>query len=165
MRSPKKELIVPVRDRRQRRRILTLKNFRNAAIVAVILGAGIAIEEHFREAKPSDGYGRLLAPQIETAAAVPRQPAVPAAPNINDQDGADLSLLSAAARSQILMGEAEKPPQPPPSAPVLIDTTTVASTRPETQSQVSIVDGPNGVTIVRKSTDRPVLGGGFGRQQ
>lgn len=159
MSSRKPELIVPVRDRRQRRRILTLKNFLNAAVVLIALFAVVTIYAKFRTPKTADDYGRLYKGQIKTPDVTPKQPEiVQEAGPIADADGADPTLLSAAARAQYLGTDWNVPAQ-------TTTVTTASALTPAVQKdeRVTIVGGTDGVSIVKENRERPVLGGGFGK--
>ncbi|MDQ6799381.1 MAG: hypothetical protein M3041_00925, partial [Acidobacteriota bacterium] len=61
--KPRPHLIVPIRDRRTRKRFLTLKNFGYAAIAIVVVFAALTIQSDLRHTK-GDGYGRLLGKQV-----------------------------------------------------------------------------------------------------
>ena len=100
---PKPELIVPIRDRRQHRRILTLKNFTRAAIVVVAFFVGLTVESNLRHPKSASDYGRLFGKQVsgQTAVAAPKYDVVKAAP-VDDQTAADPLLVDAQRREQWL---------------------------------------------------------------
>lgn len=161
MKRGRQDLIVPIRDRRQRRRILTLKNFRNAALVLVAIYVGIMIEEHFRAPKNTTEYGRLS--RVESATAVARKPDVirEGAP-IPDANSADPMLVAPAAREQLLRADSNVPTATVTTAQVIA----VPEPLPgrDAAGHLVVVGGPEGVTIVQKRGGRPVLGGGFGKQ-
>ena len=100
MRKP--DLIVPVRDRRQRRRILTLKNFARVAVVLVIFLAGIIVEANLRRPGPSSSYGRLFGKQVSGQSAVQPRKVEIVTPAIEDQKAADPLLVDAQRREQYL---------------------------------------------------------------
>ena len=155
------DLIIPIRDRRQHRRILTLKNFRNALFVLIALFAGITIYANLRDRHPRADFGRLYGGRVEAPPPpVTKPPEVVQEEPIRDETAADPTLLQAAARSQILLDEHREVPAPTPAS---AEGLPEASTTP-TVSNVAIVGGPEGVTIVKRDRQRPVLGGGFGRQ-
>ena len=166
MSSRKPELIVPVRDRRQRRRILTLKNFRNAAVALIALLAIVTIYAKFRTPKTADDYGRLYKGQIKIpdVAAKPPEIVHEAGP-IADSDGADPTLLSAAARAQYLGADSNVPAQTTTATATSALTPAQAQTASTVQKdeRVTIVGGTEGVSIVKENRERPVLGGGFGK--
>jgi len=159
MRRSKPELIVPIRDRRQHRRILTLKNFRNACFVLVALYAGSMIAAHFRNAKPHDDLGRLVAGRITSSTSLPKQPSVAQTEVIDDQTAADPTLVQAMNRSQILLDQ----PATSTAQVAAPATTADAPLLRQNAANVAIVGGPEGVTLVQRDAKRPVLGGGFGR--
>src|SRR4051812_2324454 len=98
MRS-KPELIVPIRDRRSRRRIFTLKNFAKAAAVLVVIFVLLSFDWH----RPTgNDYGRLVARQVEPAPVAKPMPVVTEAKPIEDQTGIDPLLIAPAAREQQL---------------------------------------------------------------
>ncbi len=156
MRRTRPDLIVPIRDRRQHRRILTLRNFRNACFVLVCVLAAITIVANVRGRKAHDGFGGLMAKRIESPTSLPKHPEVPPAEPIDDENAADPMLVQAAARGQILRDE---PPVTPPSP-----TSAVATQgRPEAGATPVIVGGPEGVSVMQQQTQKPILHGGFGR--
>ncbi|HEX9162513.1 MAG TPA: hypothetical protein VF980_12475 [Thermoanaerobaculia bacterium] len=164
MRRSRPELIVPVRDRRQHRRILTLRNFRNAVIVIIVLVAGIEFEAHLRNPKQGDDFGRLYAPKIESATAVPKTPQIVTEAPIADDNAADPMLVQAAARAQLLQADSNVAPlqqTPPPAAVAQSQSPLVGHDK---VGRLVVVGGPEGVTVVQQSGTRPVLGGGFGRR-
>jgi hypothetical protein len=160
MRRAKSELIVPIRDRRQHRRILTLRNFWKAMLVMIVIFAGITIEANLRKSKTSE-YGRLYGKRVEQTPAVARKPDIVQEGQINDANAADPTLVVAQARAQILTGEADNPltstatpPAPAPGAMIGHDNA----------GRLVVVGGPEGVKLVQQNNAKPVLGGGFGRQ-
>ena len=160
MRRSRNELIVPVRDRRQRRRILTLKNFAIVAAVGVAALAGITIEANLRNPKTED-YGRLYGNRIvQQTPPVERKVDIIQEGTINDAIAADPTLVAAQARAQILTGEADAPltqttPATPPQPAAMLGH--------DSAGRLVVVGGPEGVTLVQKDSTKPVLGGGFGR--
>ena len=164
------DLVVPVRDRRQRKRFVTLKNLRNALIVVVVLFIGLTVWAAFHGRK-TDGYGRLVATQVGSTDTMAHRPApsiVQEAP-IPDQTAVDPLLVTANARAQILGGT---PPQLPVPAAVQQPANGVGTMPPSLRTNpghgATIVGGADGVTLVRpngKPADRPVLQGGVFRPQ
>ena len=153
-------MVVPVRDRRQRRRILTLKNFWKFALVIIAIFAGITIEANLRHSKTTD-YGRLYGNRVQQTSTVSRKQEIVQEGQINDATAADPTLIGAQARAQILTGEADKPlTQTVPAAPGSIPPTPVQ----DSAGRYIITGGPEGVTLVQKNNAKPVLGGGFGKQ-
>jgi len=150
-------------DRRQSRRILTLKNFRNATLVAIGIIAGMTIYAHVRAPKAEEGFGRLYGNRVPASDVVKQREAIQATGQIDDSIAADPMLVGAQARAQILTGESDPhvqviptdPSLQPPQAPLL---------NAETAGHLTVVGGPEGVKIVKDNVPRPELGGGFGRQ-
>ena len=152
-------MVVPVRDRRQHRRILTLKNFWKFVLVILAIFAGITIEANLRHPKTTD-YGRLYRNRVQQTSTVSRKQEIVQEGQINDATAADPTLVGAQARAQILTGEADKPlTQTAPPAPTLPPTAVQDSA-----GRYVISGGPEGVTLVQKNNAKPVLGGGFGKQ-
>lgn len=149
----------PVPDRRHRKRIVTLKNFRNLMFVAIGLFAVVSVYSELRPQKDGD-YGRLFARKVRSQEIEVKSPEVvtEAAP-VDDAISPDPFSVNAAAREQILRGEAE--PLVPQTA---TDQTAVVPQRSES-GRIAIVGGAEGVAVVQKDEKAPVLGGGFGRRQ
>jgi len=147
------ELIVPIRDRRTRKRFLTLKNFGWAALAGVLIFAGLTIESSMRNPKSDSEYGRLFGKQVSGQVPVVAKAApdvIREAP-VPDQTNADPTLMDAAARAQILEAQPLTPPVPAP----------IAVPAPVLGANVSIVGDANGVTLTRTDTGaRPKLTGG-----
>jgi hypothetical protein len=162
MRLRKAQPNVPYPDRRQRKRIVTLRNFRNFALIAIALFAVISIASEMRgPAKEDFGrlYGREVAKVPETTPEPIQSAIVPAEP-VDDNASADPFLLEAAAREQYL--GVNEPLQPvvtpaPVEAPAPL---------PKEHARIEISGDANGVAIVQKdNVNAPVLGGGFMRGQ
>src|SRR4051812_48831467 len=155
------ELIVPIRDRRRRKRILTIKNAQNVTLVAVVLFIALTIVSEVRKPKARDDYGRLFGQQVGAPApAVQKAPQIVTEGQISDDDHADPLLLSSAAREQYLGVEPNS--LQPVAAPV--EATSIPA--PSTTDHATIVGDANGVTIVKSETQtRGVLGGGIFKQQ
>ena len=154
----KPDLIVPVKDRRQRRRILTLKNFRNAMIVLIVVFVIISIRSEMRGRGGTD-YGRLVNRDLPPAEEIARKPieTVTEQP-VGDTNSADPFNMKAAAREQYL---GVTPNETVPLLdPVVPPPTPVASV---TSGEVAIVGDANGVAVVQTPRAKPQLGGGFGR--
>ena len=153
--SRRSDLIVPIRDRRQRRRILTLKNFFIFVAVTVTAFAAISLRSEMRGMKPGD-YGRLF--RRETPPPVEAKPMEVVReeppPTVGDQTQADPTLVEPMQRSQWLVDDTATTTTP---APMI----SAASVRGE--ADVAIVGGAEGVAVVKKERRKPVLSGGFGR--
>ena len=154
------DLIVPIRDRRQRRRILTLKNFRNAMIVLIVVFVIISIRSEMRGRGVGTDYGRLVNRDLPPAEEIARKPIETVQEKeVDETPSADPFDLKSAAREQYL-GVTQtasvpllEPVQPPP-APVRVGA----------EADMVIVGDSNGVAVVpTKRAEKPQLGGGFGR--
>jgi len=169
-RARKALLIVPIRDRRQRRRILTIRNSAILMLSVAVLVAAISTYNAARRA-PAGEYGRLFGSDAPaTNSAISRNVDVIQEGPIGEQSAADPMLVAPAAREQQLANTIAPvaPPPPPPPRPA-----PVAS--PSAIGNVSghgttIVGDGNGVAVVRPSTTtstatRPVLSGGIFKQQ
>lgn len=134
------DLIVPIRDRRQHRRILTLKNFGRAFIVLAAMFIGLTVYSS-RSSKTAGDYGRLFGKQVssQTTIATPKYDVVKEAP-VNDQTAADPLLVDALRREQWLS----------------VQTTTTAAA-PQTNTGIA-------VTQSAPQQSQPLLSGGIFRQ-
>lgn len=158
MRKP--GLIVPIRDRRAHKRILTLKNGRKAALAIIIFIAGLTINANL-DRKPAGQFGRLYDKQVPPApATMPPQP-MPVVQEAPPVTAAPDPVLSASGVGQGLTPIPVAPsPQPAQArASVLHDE--------QAGNGVVIVGDQGGVNIVRSSTTtdnaRPLLQGGIFR--
>src|SRR4051812_46463376 len=107
----KPDLVVPIRDRRQHRRFLTLKNLGYAFLATIVLFAGITIEANLRGRHYGEEFGRLYSKQLPATPEVKsRQPDIIREGQVSDQTHADPTLVDAAAREQILMADSNVPP-------------------------------------------------------
>lgn len=166
------QLIVPIRDRRTSRRIVTLKNFGRVAIALAVLFVGLTIQSEMRHHGAVAEYGRLFGTQVnrDEKLAKPKYDVVKEAP-VADQTAADPLLMEPAARAQ-QFGIGLDPIAPPAAAPA--DTTAsgdafaprTAVLKGSTNANgVSIVGGSGGVTIVKGGDQqRPTLSGGIFKQ-
>jgi hypothetical protein len=159
--SHRPDLIVPIHDRRRRKRILTLKNFGIFVAVLAVAFIAISIRSEMRGLAPGD-YGRLFRREVPPAVEakpmeVVREEEPAAVPVVvNDQSHADPMLVAPMARAQWLVDDTATT-----TAPITTPVVTSASMRGE--ADVAIVGGTEGVTVVRKERRKPVLSGGFGR--
>lgn len=161
----KSKRLVPIRDRRQRKRILTLKNFGIAAGVSVVVFAGISIYSEIGRKGTEGDYGRLLGRQI--------QPAEPKQPNLEvvleapivDETAADPMLLAPAAREQYL-GTYDQ------TIAALVPVTSASTAGPQdfvkptpilgqNGERLTVVGDSNGVGLVVEKQERPALSGGI----
>jgi hypothetical protein len=151
------DLIVPIRDRRQRRRYLTLRNFGYSLIAAIVLFLGITIHSEMRGVGPAS-YGRLLERELPQVEQKPVE-VVRESPTVaNEATHADPTLIEPMTREQWLRADTT-------AAPVTVDASQRAVAAVATgQTEVAIVGGPDGVQIVQRERRKPVLAGGFGRR-
>jgi hypothetical protein len=153
------DLVVPIRDRRGRKRVLTLKNFGYAAIALVVIFAVLTIQSSLRHSK-GDGYGRLFGTQVSGQPDVVRRKVdiVREAP-VPEETAVDPLLIAPAAREQYLGVNSSNMPQPVVSSSVMPSQTVQTQT-----GAVSIVGGPEGVSVTKQAPQRPTLSGGIFRQ-
>jgi len=158
------DLIVPVRDRRQRKRYLTLKNFGWAMLVFGVLIVGVNIASELRGTRAD--YGRLFQreipdPIVQKKAPVEVVTEEQPAP-VPDQTHADPMLLQPQAREQWL----HDTPLAPAAAiqPIPIEAERAEAAVASGETRVAIVGGTEGVTVVKNERRKPVLSGGFGRR-
>ena len=153
------DLIVPIRDRRQHKRYLTLKNVGIAAVTLVVLFVIVSIRSEMRGTGPAY-YGRLYERELPQVVQKPVAVEVVTEKTpqpVDDATHADPMLVAPAARSQWLQDD--------PATPT-VDATTMPRAQVSVASgetRVAIVGDGNGVAIVRQERKRPVLAGGFGR--
>ena len=160
------DLFVPIRDRRQRKRILTLKNFGRFAIAIAVVFAGLTLQSELRRGN-TDGYGRLFGKQVagQHEIAKPQFDVVKEVP-VADQSKPDALLEEPAARSQYLIDDTAST-----TVATAAQTSGVSEPAPApvvrgSAAGATIVGDSNGVTIVRAGDrQRPVLSGGIFRPQ
>lgn len=155
----KPDLIVPIRDRRQRKRYLTLKNFGYATLAAVVVFVGISIRSEMRSPDPnyySPLYQRVL-PKVEQK---PPMEVVRETPQpVPDQDHADPMLVAPMAREQWLQAETGATTSTMlPTGPTRAEAAVATG-----ETRLAIVGSSDGVAIVQQTRRKPVLSGGFGR--
>src|SRR5438874_1982783 len=98
LRSHKPLLIVPIRDRRQHRRILTMKNCAISMLSLAVIFAAISIYNE-RYHGTADGYGRLFGKQVAVQNdGLARKVDVVKEGPIADQSAPDPMLVAPAAR-------------------------------------------------------------------
>jgi hypothetical protein len=157
-------LIVPIRDRRQRRRILTIRNCAVSMLSVASLFAAISIYNEARRG-PAGEYGRLFGKQVAVPnEGIARKTDVIKEGPVADQSAPDPMLVAPAAREQILMANTNV------AAPVVVATVAPPPSTSEVRGHgTTIVGDGNGVTVVKApatSTARqPVLSGGIFKQQ
>ena len=150
------DLIVPIRDRRQRKRYLTLRNFGIVMAALLLAFLAINIRSEMRGLRPGD-YGRLFRNEVPSPVQPKPMEVVREAAPVDDTTHADPMLVEPMQRAQWLVDDATTATTAP-STPVVVS---AASVRGE--SDVVVVGGTEGVTIVQREKRRPVLSGGFGR--
>jgi hypothetical protein len=163
--KPRPDLIVPIRDRRTRRRVLTLKNFGYAAIAFVVVFAAVTIQSDLRHSK-KDSYGRLFGKQVSGQPdVVPQKVDIVTEAPVPDETSADPLLIAPAAREQYLGINSSNMPQPQPPQPIMSSSVITPQPLATAPGAVSIVGGPEGVTITKdQAKQRPTLSGGIFRQ-
>lgn len=96
-------LIVPIHDRRQRRRVLTIRNFAVTMLGVAVVIAAISIYSGSRRS-PAAEYGRLSGTEVAAPNQdVSRRVDVVHESPVDDQAAADPMLVAPAARGQLLM--------------------------------------------------------------
>jgi hypothetical protein len=155
------DLVVPIRDRRGRKRVLTLKNFGYAAIALVVIFVALTIQSSLRHSK-GDGYGRLFGTQVSGQPdVVPQKVDIVREAPVPEETSADPLLIAPAAREQYLGVNSSNMPQPQP----VVSSSVMPSQPVQTQTgAVSIVGGPEGVSVTKQAPQRPTLSGGIFRQ-
>ncbi|HEX6160274.1 MAG TPA: hypothetical protein VF111_08925 [Thermoanaerobaculia bacterium] len=162
MKRRRPDLIVPIRDRRQHKRYLTLKNARNVTLVLVAAFLIVTIHGEMRGLKPGE-HGRLFhkelpeAPKAKPVEIVREQAPAP----VPDADSADPTLIEPMARAQWLDDDFYNA-QPEPTQAATITAPTVQA-RVQGDARIAIVGGAEGIAVVKESHRKPVLSGGFGR--
>jgi hypothetical protein len=157
--------IVPIRDRRQHRRVLTIRNCAITMLSIAVVLASISIYE--ARGKTAGDYGRLFARQADSPRRdLSRRVNVVREGPVADQTAADPMLVAPAIRGQLLMA---------PSNDVLTtSSTTNFAPRPVTASDgttaghgTTIVGDGSGIMVAngRSSTAKaPTLSGGIFKQ-
>ncbi len=151
MRRP--DLIVPIRDRRQHKRYLTLRNTSYTVIVLLIAFLSVSI---WNEVRPHGrgSYGHLFErtlPKVEQKPVEVVQEKIPS------------TETEAAVPMEIVDTDTTASAQPFWEIEGAHETSVLPEGVRHGQSGVTIVGGPEGVSIVRTERRKPVLSGGFGR--
>ncbi len=161
-------LIVPIRDRRQGRRILTIRNCAISMLSIAVVFASISIYNEKRRGGAGE-YGRLFGSQVPAANdGVARKTDVVSEGPVSDQAAPDPMLVAPAAREQLLVANTK-------TNTTQATTTTIAPvTAPTPQVFASaahgttIVGDADGVKIVKApsttTAQQPVLSGGIFKQ-
>ncbi len=157
------DLIVPIRDRRQSRRFLTVRNAGISFAVLVMLFLGISIYSEIGPRGAGSTFGRLLERELPKVESKPLEVVTEAGPPVDDHTAPDPMLVAPAAREQWLHDSstvaAASTIEPVAAPPVAVSSRSAAA-----DTSVAIVGGPEGVSIVEKKRKQPLLTGGFGRQ-
>ena len=156
MRHQRTDLIVPIRDRRQGKRYLTLKNFGYAVLPGFVIFIGITIRSEMRATGPAN-YGRLIERELPKVEQAPPMEIVRETPTDDtEQTHADPMLIEPMAREQWLHDQAAVAPVEVPQR--------AAASMATGNTDVVIVGGPEGVKIVQRERRNPTLPGGSARQ-
>ena len=160
MKRSRPDLIVPIRDRRQHRRILTLRNAAISFAVLVMVFIGISVRSEM-EPEHRDAFGRLLQRELPDVDSKPVEVVTEAVP-VDDHTAADPMLVAPAAREQWLHDSSNTASAVGAIEPIAAPPITLSRAR-EAGTGVAIVGGPEGVTVVEQKRKQPLLTGGFGR--
>lgn len=137
---------------------MTLKNFRNVMIAAAVIFLAVTIYSETRGPKAGD-YGRLYSNEMPKVEPKPVEVVTESASaTVADATHADPMLVEPLGRAQWLNGEEQ-------TTATLIAPASTTNVRidPKAGGDVTIVGGPEGVTVVRGERRRQMLKGGFGR--
>ena len=162
--SIRRSAMTPVPERRRRRRVITLRNFGMAAIAGVVFFIAISIQSEVRD-RVGASYGRLFGKTIDPVAQKPLDVVHEAPAPVADDTNADPTLIAPMVRSQWLTSDPNAPETSNISEATAVAATYVTPRMQSADSHLVVVGGPEGVAIVQKERTKPVLTGGFGRQQ
>jgi hypothetical protein len=158
-------LIVPIRDRRQRRRILTIKNCAMTMLGIAVVFATISIYSEARRGKGGD-YGRLFGSQVGTPNRnVARNVEIVHEGSVADQSAPDPMLVAPAGREQLLMARSNVAPaqsSETSAAPIVVVPANAKA------HETTIVGDGNGIVVAKPASTtaaHPVLSGGIFKQQ
>lgn len=150
--------LLPPRDRRRRKRVLTLRNARFFALALIGLFVLVSLFFEFRPMRPGQ-FGRLYERRTRDAAVNARKPyPVIQETNISDQIGADPLLLEAARRQQYLgvtpadIAAMREAAQPTAHSPEVIPggTPLLQQNTSQEKARIEITGGPGGVYVKRQ---------------
>jgi hypothetical protein len=152
-------LIVPIRDRRQGRRILTIRNCAISMLAVAVVIASFSIYRGRRNGATGQ-YGGLFGSEATAGNRVERKADVIDEGTVADQTAPDPMLAAPAAQEQVLGTNTNVP----------VTTTTIAPTPLAVEGHgTEIVGDGKGVTIVKapgtSTAPHPVLTGGIFKQQ
>ncbi len=145
-------------ERRQRVRILTLKNFARFALLAIVALVGVNLWSEMRGNRARE-YGRLYSHELknDTVPLKPHVEVVQEAQPVPDRIGSDPLLLAPAAReAQYLSPE---PPEPPAGVPAPVPAQPVQAAA-ATGNRIGITNDGGGLMV---TGEHRLLRGGFGR--
>jgi hypothetical protein len=173
MRRRRPDLIVPIRDRRQHKRILTLKNAAWVLGAVVVLFIGLTLQSEFRRSTPGQFGGLMQRQAPAPVTPSPRVEPIREGAAVAEQPSADPMLLAPAAREQEYLGVNRPAPrasatQPAalPLQPVQVDAAPHQPMLGHSSGHLAIVGDGKGVTIVQTTTaPREKLSGGIFRPQ
>lgn len=165
MKRSRPDLIVPIKDRRQHKRFLTLRNAAITFAAMVVLFIGITVRSEM-EPKNRDAFGRLVERELPKVESKPMEVVTEARPAVADHNAADPMLVAPAAREQWLHDStgsntasvAATTIEPVAAPPVTLGRRNADGT------SIAIVGGPEGVSVIEQKRKKPLLTGGFGRQ-
>ena len=161
MHRRKPDLIVPIRDRRQHKRYLTLRNAAIVFVAMLVVFAAITIRSEM-EPRHRDTFGDLFQRELPAPPAQkPVEVVQEAQPYVEDQTSPDPMLVAPMAREQWLRADDGTTATTSAAAiePVLLPVELPRAG----ESRIAIVGGPEGVSVVKQTRRRQVLSGGFGR--
>src|SRR5258708_29573247 len=160
----RRELNIPNRDRRARRRLLTLKNARLVVLGLVLLTVGVVLYARRQHGNAGD-YGRLFGKQVtQPQVQAPRHLAVVTEAPVPDQTVADPLLVAPAAREQYL--GVDQQPGTPAQAPPELATPAPKAVAVQQGDRVAVVGDPSCGSIHRTTGAATTkLRSGFGRPQ
>lgn len=134
-------------ERRQHVRIVTLRNFAWVTLAMLLGFAAISLRSELRGRHMHD-YGRLVDHQIDQT--IERKPVAVV------EESAPPPQAQASSEAMVVV-----PVDAPPAQPAPVLSSQIVPPAPVRGDRVSVVGGPEGVTIVQHTGHR--LRGGFGR--
>jgi hypothetical protein len=161
-------LIVPIRDRRQHRRILTIKNCAITMLSVAVVFASISIYSAARRGKNGD-YGRLFGSQVGAPARdVSRNVEVVHEGSVDDQSAPDPMLVAPAGREQLLMAKSNADQIPASTSEASPAPIVVVPASPKAH-QTTIAGDSKGIVVAKppasSTAAHPVLSGGIFKQE
>ncbi|MEA2239832.1 MAG: hypothetical protein QOC81_4556 [Thermoanaerobaculia bacterium] len=161
-------LIVPVKDRRQRRRIMTIKHCAMTMLGVAVVFASISI--YFESRRGADGdYGRLFGSQVAKPNPVSSNAAIVHEGAVADQAAPDPMLVAPGAREQLLMANSNVDLTPLPVAAVPPARTVVVPANGSATHGTAIVGDSNGIVVAHppasSTAPPPPLSGGIFKQE